>query len=170
MNFTKSTVGLFKRVSTGIAMFGLLVIGMFYLTSKPAARAETPSVSLADSASRKCTDRVLRGEYAVRGDGWVPNGPPGSPMVPFANVSLMTLDGAGNLVNDITVSRNGQISQNLDIGTYSVEGDCKGTMTINIATPPFQLTFDLVVADGGNEFVFIATTPSVVTHEAKRLK
>jgi hypothetical protein len=42
-------------------------------------------------------------------------------------------------------------------------------MTINIATPPFQLTFDLVVADGGKEFVFIATTPSVVTHEAKRL-
>jgi hypothetical protein len=81
----------------------------------------------------------------------------------------MTLDGDGNLTNDITVSRNGQISQNVDTGTYSVGENCKGTMAINIATPPFQLTFDLVVTDGGKEFIFIATTPSVVTHEAKRL-
>lgn len=117
----------------------------------------------------RCSNRTIKGRYAVQGNGWVPNGPPGSPMVPFANVSLMTLDGRGGLVNDITVSRNGQISQNVDNGTYSIGENCKGTMIINISTPPFQLTFDVVVADGGDEFLFIATTPSVVTHEAKRL-
>ncbi len=81
----------------------------------------------------------------------------------------MTLDGRGGLVNDITVSRNGQITQSVDNGTYSIEEDCKGTMTINISTPPFQFTFDVVVAKGGDEFLFIATTPSVVTHEARRV-
>lgn len=121
-------------------------------------------------ASRfRCSNRTIKGRYAVQGNGWVPNGPPGSPMVPFANVSLMTLDGLGGLVNDITVSRNGQISQNVDNGTYSIGENCTGTMTVSIPTPPFQLTFDLVVSRGGREFLFIATTPSVVTHEAKRL-
>jgi hypothetical protein len=43
-------------------------------------------------------------------------------------------------------------------------------MTINISEPPFQLAFDLVIADKGNEFYSIATTPSVVTLGGKRLK
>jgi hypothetical protein len=170
MIFAKPTVGLFKGLWSAVAVVVLLAAGMLYLTREPAVRAEARLVSAADSSGPKCSERTLRGEYAVRGDGWVPNGPPGSPMVPFANASLMALDGEGNLTNDITVSRNGQITRNFDVGTYTVGENCKGTMTINISTPPFQLTFDLVLADGGKEFVFIATTPSVVTHEAKRLK
>jgi hypothetical protein len=81
----------------------------------------------------------------------------------------MTLDGAGTLSNDVTVSTNGGISRNVDPGTYTVNEDCKGNMSINIAVPPFVLNFDLVVADGGKEFELIATTPSVVTIGAKRL-
>ena len=81
----------------------------------------------------------------------------------------MTLDGSGTLLNDVTVSRNGVITRNLDHGTYTINEGCTGSMTINIAEPPFQLTFDLVVADKGNEFYAIATTPSVVTFGAKRV-
>jgi len=39
----------------------------------------------------------------------------------------------------------------------------------NSGLTPFQLTFDLVVADKGNEFYAIATTPSVVTFGGKRV-
>jgi hypothetical protein len=155
------------------AALGLMTIAVLYIASHPGlvstAHANSTLADEKDLDRSRCSDHTLRGRYAVRGEGWVPNGPPGSPMVPFADVSLMTLDGDGNLTNDITVSRNGQISQNIDTGTYSVGNNCKGTMTINIATPPFQLTFDLVVADGGKEFIFIATTPSVVNHVAKSL-
>lgn len=42
---------------------------------------------------------------ALKGDGFVPGGPPPAPLVPFAVVSLMTLDGSGSLLNDVTVSR-----------------------------------------------------------------
>ena len=95
--------------------------------------------------------------------------PPPAPMTPFAIVSLMTLDGSGALTNDVTVSRNGVIFRNVDPGAYNISEDCTGNMSINIAEPPFLLTFDLVVADKGNEFYAIATTPSVVTFGGKRL-
>jgi uncharacterized protein YdeI (BOF family) len=95
-------------------------------------------------------------------------------MVPFATVTLMSLDGAGNLSNKATVSLNGQIQQNIDSGTYNVNADCTGTMTITIPNPPFQLHFNLVVADlqgvQGKEFYFIGTDPSVLTHTAKRIQ
>ena len=117
----------------------------------------------------KCSNSTIAGRYAVRGDGFVPGGPPPAPLVPFAVVSLMTLDGSGSLLNDVTVSRNTVITRNVDPGTYTIDEDCTGNMTINIVEPPFQLRFDLVVADKGNEFYAIATTPSVVTFGAKRI-
>ncbi|HVF46496.1 MAG TPA: hypothetical protein VNA17_02910 [Pyrinomonadaceae bacterium] len=170
MIIAKSTI----RSISGLALLSLMAGALLYVFSQPglikAVQAQVVSEESEQSAGFRCSNRTLRGRYAVRGEGWVPSGPPGTPMVPFANVSLMTLDGQGSLINDITVSRNGQISRNIDNGTYSVGENCKGTMTVNIPTPPFQLTFDLVVADAGEDFYFIATTLSVVNHEAHRLK
>ena len=151
----------------GVTLMSLLALGVFTNGS----RAElTRTVKAQEAKGFRCTDATLSGRYALRGDGFVPGGPPPAPMVPFAVVSLMTLDGSGGLSNDVTVSRNGVISRNVDPGTYSVNEDCTGTMTIHISEPPFQLNFDLVVADGGKEFDLIATTPSVVTIGAKRLR
>ncbi len=91
-------------------------------------------------------------------------------MVPFATVGIMTLDVFGNLSNAVTVSNNGMIMSNIDSGTYTVNADCRGTMTIMIPAPPFQLNFNLVVADRGKEFYLISTTPSVVTVGGKRVE
>jgi hypothetical protein len=82
----------------------------------------------------------------------------------------MTLDGSGDLTNAVTVSTNGKIESEIAHGTYTVSENCTGTMTIMISEPPFQLNFDLVVADRGKEFYTIATTPSVVTVAAKRVE
>jgi hypothetical protein len=82
----------------------------------------------------------------------------------------MTFDGSGNLTNAVTTSANGVISSSVNSGTYSVNEDCTGEMTINIPAPPFQLNFDLVIADKGKEFYTISTTPSVVTVGGKRVQ
>jgi hypothetical protein len=167
MNTKRNT----KRIILGIGIFTLFGLLLMAIASgsQTEAKNEKPAVQFP-----VCSNATLGGNYAVIGDGFVPSGPPPAPMVPFANMSLMTLDGTGNLTNKITVSRNGQISQNLDSGTYTVNPDCTGTMAITIPTPPFQLTFNLVVADmqgnHGREFYFIATTNSVVTHTAKRIQ
>ena len=160
-----------RRIATA-AVFGavfvsLLALGVFTNGSQVGL---TRAVTAQEAQGFRCGDATLSGRYALRGDGFVPGGPPPAPMVPFAVVSLMTLDGSGGLSNDVTVSRNGVITRNVDPGTYTVNEDCTGTMTINISEPPFQLNFDLVVADGGKGFELIATTPSVVTIGAKRLR
>jgi hypothetical protein len=162
---------------------GLLLLGVFAFTVlniqnlidlAPTAQAQKDVDQSRNPTPFNCSNATLEGKYAVKGDGFVPGGPPPAPMVPFATVSQMTLDGAGSLSNDVTVSRNGQIFRNIDPGTYALNPDCTGTMTISITEPPFQLNFDVVVADlqgpEGREFYFIATTPSVVTHTAKRIR
>lgn len=118
----------------------------------------------------RCSNATLTGRYATRGDGFIPGGPPPAPFVPFATVSMMTFDGYGHLSNDVTTSTNGAINSSVNPGTYTVDADCTGTMTIMIPASPFQLSFNLVIADSGEEFNLIATTPSVVTVGGKRLQ
>ncbi len=83
----------------------------------------------------------------------------------------MTLDGFGNLTNASTASNNGVIESGIRTGTYTVNRDCTGKLTVVLPFPPFQLTHDLVIADEGNEFYLIGTTaPSVVTIAGKRVQ
>ncbi len=160
----------------GLLAAGISTIGMrVNFTRAAQAQEDTTFGSARSQRPFRCSNATLAGSYAVMGSGFVPNGPPSVPMVPFANMSLMTLDGAGNLSNKVTVSRNGEIIRNVDPGIYSVNADCTGTMTINLFNPTFQLTFDLVVAEfqgaaRGKEFYFIATSGGVVTHTAKRIQ
>lgn len=118
----------------------------------------------------KCSNTTIAGSYAVTSEGWVPNGPPPTPMVPFATLSRMTLDGLGAVTNEITVARNGVIVRGVDQGTYSVGENCRGTMVLNAAALPAPLEFDLVVTEHGRGFKFISTNGGgVVNHEAVRL-
>jgi hypothetical protein len=151
---------------SAVALISLLVLGIFTAGNEALL---TPAVHAQEANGVKCSNSTIAGRYAIKGDGFVPGGPPPAPLVPFAVVSLMTLDSSGTLSNDVTVSRNTVITRNVDPGTFTINEDCTGDMTINIVEPPFQLKFDLVVADKGNEFYAIATTPSVVTFGAKRV-
>jgi len=151
---------------SGVVLLSLLVLAIITTGNEAGL---TPAVHAQEANGVKCSNSTIAGKYAIKGDGFVPGGPPPAPLVPFAVVSLMTLDASGTLLNDVTVSRNTVITRNLDPGTYQIDEDCTGNMIINIVEPPFQLRFDLVVADKGNEFYAIATTPSVVTFGAKRV-
>ena len=176
----KTTVSTKRAVSmtVGALMFAVLLTGAapllgnrLDLTRAAQAGGESkPTAASGEKRQYHCSNETLAGRYAVKGDGFVRFGPPTAPMVPFATVSLMTLDGEGGLSNQVTRSINGTISSGVDPGIYNVNSDCTGTMTIG------SLTFDLVVADlkgaaAGREFYFIATTPGgVVTASAKRIQ
>ncbi len=155
-------------LAVGISTFGNRV--NFARTAQ--AQEETKSSADESSSSRRfrCSHATLTGRYAIRGDGFVPSGPPPAPLVPFAVVSLMTLDGFGNLTNASTASNNGVIESGIRTGTYTVNEDCTGKLTVVLPFPPFQLNFDLVVADRGKEFYLIGTTPSVVTVTGKQVQ
>ncbi len=169
-----------KRYVTGtLCVAGLISLLVLWGARNPtghsgAAQAQelTQSVASQFHFPRRfnCNNGTLLGKYATRGDGFAPGGPPPAPMVPFATVSLMSFDGFGNLSNDVTSSLNGVISSGVNPGTYTLNDDCAGKMSITIPAPPFQLNFDLVVTDQGKEFYTIATTPSVVTVAGKRVQ
>lgn len=124
-----------------------------------------------------CTNATLAGRFAVINTiGFGPGGPPPAPLVPSALVGLMTLDGAGHISFQVTISSNGQISRQVQLGTYTVKADCTGEMTLQPTDLPFPLTNDLVVAaldDGaqGKEFYAIGATPGgIQTFTAKRIQ
>ena len=124
-----------------------------------------------------CTNATLKGRYAaISSIHFVPSGPPPAPLVPGAIVGVMTLDGAGHLSFQATISQNGEIKRQVQFGTYTVKADCTGQMTLQPTDLPFPITNDLVVAtleDGaqGTEFYTIGTTPGgIVPFTAKRIQ
>jgi hypothetical protein len=123
-----------------------------------------------------CSNEMLTGRFAViSAINFVPGGPPPAPLVPGALVGLMTLDASGHLSFGVTISTNGQISRQLQFGTYTVKGDCTGQMTVQPTDLPFPLDFDIVVAnlkdETGKEFYAIGATPGgVLAFTAKRIQ
>lgn len=117
-----------------------------------------------------CSEGTLSGGFATRAQGWAPANPadPMSPLVPFANVSLMTFDGEGGLTNAAVNSINGTIIPGANPGAYTLNADCTGTLSIGAG--PGLLTFYLVVANRGTEFYTISTNRSVVTVEGNRVQ
>jgi hypothetical protein len=126
------------------------------------------AISPAAKASDKgCTNATLRGSYAQTGSGVI-TAPPDQ-AGPFANVGTLVFDGNGGLTGTLVVS-SGTSSQATETGTYTVNSDCTGTYTVQIA--PFGITSQAFFAidTNGDELEIIVTDPgSVITCVAKKL-
>ena len=88
---------------------------------------------------------------------------------PLANVGTVYFDGNGGLTGTLVVS-SGTSSQATETGTYTVNSDCTGTYTVQIA--PFGITSQAFFAidTNGDELEIIVTDPgSVITCVAKKL-
>lgn len=122
-----------------------------------------------DKADDKgCSNATLRGSYAQTGTGVI-TAPPDQ-AGPFANVGTLIFDGNGGLTGALVVSSNGSSSQATETGTYTVNSDCTGTYTVQIA--PFGITSQAFFAidTNGDELEIIVTDPgSVITCVAKKL-
>ena len=106
-------------------------------------------------AGRACTLRTLRGSYVFSATGFNIVG--GVPQ-PKAIVEVIDFHGDGRLdVPAATVSLNGVIIRSLpSSGTYTVEDDCTGTITLN------GPTFDIFVSEDGDDISMIQTNPNTV--------
>jgi hypothetical protein len=76
---------------------------------------------------------------------------------PFAEIGRQTFDGSGNTDATATLSANGNIFRVTVHGTYVVNPDCTGSMTLYIS--PFGATahLDFVIDDDGAELRAIST-------------
>jgi len=125
--------------------------------------------SLAVHAS-VCSDSTIKGNYAftIRGQ-IIP--PDGSAPIVIHGVAETRFDGVGNLVQRDAVAANGLVSPGwrLSTGTYSVNPDCTGEMTVtNGDQPPVHI--QLIVAQSGNTLHVMVIDPGfATTAEAERI-
>ena len=112
---------------------------------------------------KECSNATLRGSFGYTStgsllDSYVP--PPFAG--PFAEVGRQTFDGKGNTAATATTSSNGNIVKVTIGGTYTVNQDCTGSMTLYVS--PFDATVhaDFVISDDGAELRVIGTDSGVV--------
>jgi hypothetical protein len=103
--------------------------------------AATLIVSMTSPArawERQCSTAGAAGKWSITDQGTVIG------IGPRTAVGVFTLDGAGNLTNgSATSSLNGSIASETYSGTYTVNSDCTGTVSIKIysgSTELFALT------------------------------
>ena len=124
--------------------------------------------SSAVTAHPACTDSTIKGDYAftIHGQILTPNGP-----LLVAGIAKTTFDGDGNLTQVDAVAVNGSIAEvwRPGTGTYTLNPDCTGTMTlINEGQAPLRLA--ILVSQSGNVIHTVVTNLGrAVTSDAERV-
>lgn len=112
-----------------------------------------------------CTDETLRGSYGFTISGTRPSGPPPAPLEQFVGLAISHFDGEGHLTQP-TGSSHGSVSgdsqTDTGYGTYSLNPDCSGTMTLNLTgrTPAVTLRLWMIVVGGGEGVNLVVMTPT----------
>jgi len=112
-------------------------------------------------AQPSCSNASLSGSFGYTNTGTILTGPDAGP---FGGVGRQTFDGKGNTQATATVSVNGSVYHATITGTYVVNSDCTGSMTLvgSAGSETFTNHVDLVIVRGGTEFRAINTDPGIV--------
>lgn len=110
--------------------------------------------------NQKTNEPGLRGTYGGLNRGLDGVGSSGGP-IEYAGMVVVSFDGMGNLSGRQTASLNGIIVNMEATGTYQVNPDGTGSLTINIPGLP-DVHGDFVILDNGRELASIETNPGTV--------
>ena len=117
------------------------------------AAVAVSSAALLSSASAfaadECSNASLKGHYTYWLQGADANGKA------YAEVGQEHYDGAGNATSKIAVAGSDKMDE--DKATYTVNGDCSGTVTYASGA-----SYHIFVAPGGDSFVFSSSKAGVV--------
>jgi hypothetical protein len=123
--------------------------------------------SPAQAADKECSNATLKGAFAYTNTGFITAPAPIAGL--FAGVGIQNLDGNGGTTATAWVSQNGNILQVTIKGTYTVNPDCTGTLTLQISPLGITSHAVFVIDADGAEFRAINTDAgSVITTVAKR--
>jgi hypothetical protein len=131
------------------ARTGLVTVfaALFMLGILPKAQADE---------HRGCSLASLQGSFGFTSTGNLLALP--APLAgPFAEVGRQTFDGRGNTEATATLSANGNIVRVTVQGTYVVNPDCTGSMTLYVSPIGVTVNADFVIGDDGAELRAIVT-------------
>lgn len=164
-----------------LALLGILAVVVSSVTILTRVQASSPK-ALPLAASWQdgddvfaCSNQTLQGAYglSISGTRPVPGAPPGT-FEQVIGVGTRTFDGTGNFTQ--VTNEKGSISglplpNRLLQGTYSVNPDCTGTLTLIIPGLPFSVVYDIVVVNNGHAFDSIVASPApvMVTASGRRV-
>ena len=110
---------------------------------------------------KECSNASLQGSFGFTNTGTNLALPP--PLAgPIAQIGRQTFDGRGNTDATTTLSANGNIVRATAQGTYVVNPDCTGSLTLFVS--PFGITVqaDFVIDDDGAELRAIITDAGAI--------
>lgn len=101
-----------------------------------------------------CSPASLNGTYAVGRQGTIVGQLPGfpAPPFPFGEAGIATFNGAGTFFGKTTVNAGGFILTPTFTGSYTVNLDCTGTVTVN-SNLGLTLHNAIVVTKGGQGYI-----------------
>lgn len=146
-----------KRVIAATTL-AVVFAAAFVLAIVPGAQAHD---------NRDCSNASLRGSFGFTSSGALIAAPP--PLAgPFAEIGRQTFDGSGNTDATATLSANGNSRTVTVDGTYLVNPDCTGSMTLLVAPFGSTVNLDFVVDDDGQELRAIVTGSGAVESRVYR--
>ena len=132
-----------------IAPFGLVIVvaTAFALSTPPEAQA---------AEHKECSNDSLQGSFGFTSTGTLLALP--APFAgPFAEIGRQVFDGQGNTDGTATASANGNINHLTFQGTYVVNPECTGSMTLFVAPIGATVKLDFVIDDDGSELRAVTT-------------
>jgi hypothetical protein len=117
-----------------------------------------------------CSDSTIIGTYAFTLHGTIFL--PGGSTLLIDGIAKQTYDGQGNMTQVDAVATNGVLTPGWrsGTGTYSVNSDCTGTLTI-VVPGLSDLHLQFIVAQSGNTIHQVVTDPGIATTgEGERLR
>ncbi len=116
-----------------------------------------------------CSDAMLEGSFGYSSTGTLlPSYVPPPYAGPFAEVGRQTFNGKGKTDATAIISSNGNIQPVSIEGTYKVNPDCTGSMTLFVVQFGSTVHADFVIDDDGAELRVIGTDSGVVESRVYR--
>jgi len=122
---------------------------------------------------RECSDASLNGSFGFTSSGTLNALPPPS-AGPFGEIGRQTFDGQGNTDGTATLTANGNLRRVTWQGTYVVNPDCTGSMTLFVSPLGATVNLDFVIDDEGLVFqetlrpVFTGSSSAAAARKSRR--
>jgi hypothetical protein len=117
----------------------------------------------ASAVAKECSKANVHGIFGYSSTGTLLDSYVPAPYAgPFGEVGRQAFDGRGNTSGTATTSSNGNIAPVTFAGTYTVNADCTGSMTLNVS--PFESTVHaaFVIDEEGVELRAIGTDSGLI--------